>query len=92
VKELWILLAVVAGAAVGVTLHNWKTSHFWSSPSPSKSSNPSSPSQSPGNPLPSNPNDQMCAQIVTTCNDGTIVGTPCDCKDHGGPKQAGVLV
>jgi cytoskeletal protein RodZ len=52
-----------------------------SSYQPSKSSSPSKPSKSPSN---FKPHMNMCPQVLTTCNDGTKVGTPCDCKNHGG--------
>jgi hypothetical protein len=81
-KEIWILLAAVAGMGVGVALVKWRdNSKSFASPSPSKSFNP------PSKPSPGKPNHWMCPQVLTRCNDSTIASTPCDCQNHGGVKQ-----
>jgi hypothetical protein len=35
---------------------------------------------------------QVCPQVIATCNDGTVVPTPCDCQGRGGVKRLGVMV
>jgi hypothetical protein len=41
---------------------------------------------------PANQDEQVCPQVIATCNDGTVVPTPCDCQGRGGVKRLGVMV
>jgi len=74
-KALWLLVAVVAGAVVGVGVARLASS-----------------SGSSTAPSPADPDEQVCPQVIATCNDGTVVPTPCECQGRGGVKRLGVMV
>ncbi len=75
-KGLWLLVAVVAGAAVGMGVARWRLAPAGSSTAPS----------------PTNPGRVFCPQVVVTCNDGYVASTPCGCQGHGGVKSRGALL
>ena len=75
-KALWLLAAVLAGAVVGLGVARWKGGPSGFSTAPS----------------PTSPDEQVCPQVIATCNDGTVVPTPCECQNRGGVKRLGVMV
>ena len=88
-KGIWLLVAVVAGAVVGVGVARWR-------PAPAGSSTAGS-STAPSPAIPdirsrAIPDIEICPQVVVTCNDGTLAPTPCECRNRGGVKSYGAGV